>query len=641
MNIRANKDVDSFTFVLTNDEMQQIVLPQWNELMSANAANGFQFAQNNSEAGTEITFFAEGRELLANVMESADQETALKLFLRFAQLVFTENIEQNYLVMFIAAFYDGEKFTFLKPLVPVPQQKIGVLKGFIFGMSNSVAGFDAGLKERLLQACDSAQSVEAFEAVTGISLNAPAEQPQPASPASNEVPAPGKVCPSCARDFPPTSNFCPHCGVQLVVKEIAAPVEESAPEAPVFEAPAFEEPAQPAPVFETPVEAAPVSEAPVVEAPAEEPAFEVPAEEPAQAEPVFEVPAAPSGKVCPSCARDFPPTSNFCPHCGVQLVVKEIAAPMATESAFEAPAVEAPVEEPVQEAPAVEAPVEEPVQEAPAVEAPVEEPVQEAPAVEAPVEEPVQEAPAVEAPVEEPVQETPAVEAPVEASVPAAPADSFGKVCPSCARDFPPTSNFCPHCGVQLVVKEIAAPAPAEAPVPVAPVFEAPVEESVPEAPVFEAPAEEPEPEAPAFEAPAEEPLEEVPAVGEDISQSEAVSGDDEEETTILSNDASAFTNAYLVRKANNEKIYITKKSFIIGKSNNYADYVVTDNKTVSRCHASITADGNHFYIADKDSTNHTFVNGKIISANEPVELYDGDVIMLSNEAFNFHLESI
>ncbi|MCA1319301.1 LysM peptidoglycan-binding domain-containing protein [Bacillus tianshenii] len=67
----------------------------------------------------------------------------------------------------------------------------------------------------------------------------------------------------------------------------------------------------------------------------------------------------------------------------------------------EAPAEEAPAEEPVTEAPAEEAPAEEPVTEAPAEEAPAEEPVTEAPAEEAPAEEPVTEAPAEEAPAEE------------------------------------------------------------------------------------------------------------------------------------------------------------------------------------------------------------------------------------------------
>ena len=550
MNIRANKEVNSFTFVLSNDEMQQIVLPQWNELMNSNAANGFQFEQNNSEAGTEITFFAEGRELLANVMERSDRESALQLFLQFAQLVFTENIEQNFLAMYVAAFYDGARFTFLKPLVPVPQQKIGVLKGFIFGMSNSVAGFDAGLKERLLQACDGAQSVEAFEVATGIILNAPVAAP-------NAMPAPEKVCPSCARAFPITSNFCPHCGVKLVLKETAAPVPPAS---------AFEEPVQAAPVFET-----------LVEEPADETAV--------FAEPAFE------------------------------------------ESVQAASVFETPVEEPaVQEAPVFETPVEEPaVQEEPVFEAPVEEPVeQEAPVVEAPVEEPVvQEAPVVETPVEEPVvQEAPIFEAPAE-EIAAQLTETIPeeyvpmKLCPSCARDFPMTSNFCPHCGVQLVVKEITAP--AEGPV-------------VQEAPVFETPAEEPVQEAPAFEAPIVPPAQSIPVT----PPYEEPDYDDYEETTVLS--PAAPSAAHLVRKANNENIYITKTSFTLGKIRDRVDYAVSNNKAVSRYHAEITTIGSDYFIIDKNSTNHTYVNGKMIPATS-VQIFDGDEILLANEVFEFHLQ--
>ncbi len=94
-------------------------------------------------------------------------------------------------------------------------------------------------------------------------------------------------------------------------------------------------------------------------------------------------------------------------YAGDELVIYVDGKPVPVETPVkeEAPAEEAPAEEPVTEAPAEEAPAEEPVTEAPAEEAPAEEPVTEEPAEEAPAEEPVTEEPAEEAPAEEPAQE--------------------------------------------------------------------------------------------------------------------------------------------------------------------------------------------------------------------------------------------
>lgn len=105
-------------------------------------------------------------------------------------------------------------------------------------------------------------------------------------------------------------------------------------------------------------------------------------------------------------------------------------------------------------------------------------------------------------------------------------------------------------------------------------------------------------------------------------------------ETTIL-------MRPYLVRKKNEEKIPINKSHFIIGKEQSAVDYFVSDNPAVSRNHADIMTENTECYIVDKDSTNHTYVNGMMIAENTPVRLRNGAQIRLGNEEFEFWEECV
>jgi pSer/pThr/pTyr-binding forkhead associated (FHA) protein len=53
----------------------------------------------------------------------------------------------------------------------------------------------------------------------------------------------------------------------------------------------------------------------------------------------------------------------------------------------------------------------------------------------------------------------------------------------------------------------------------------------------------------------------------------------------------------------------------------------------VSRHHALIQRDGASFSLVDVGSTNGTFVNGKPLEYNKPVDLHDGDTVAFG--AFN------
>ena len=95
----------------------------------------------------------------------------------------------------------------------------------------------------------------------------------------------------------------------------------------------------------------------------------------------------------------------------------------------------------------------------------------------------------------------------------------------------------------------------------------------------------------------------------------------------------------YLIRQSNNEKIEITTKSFKIGTEKSYADYYISNNSAISRSHASIIWRDNNYYVVDTNSTNHTYVNGKMIVSNNEVQIENQTILRFANENFTFVIE--
>lgn len=111
-------------------------------------------------------------------------------------------------------------------------------------------------------------------------------------------------------------------------------------------------------------------------------------------------------------------------------------------------------------------------------------------------------------------------------------------------------------------------------------------------------------------------------------------------ETTVLNGgmqQAQTIT-PHLIRNKNNEKIFLNKPVFRIGKEKSYVDYFIGDNTAVSRSHANIITRESSYFIVDTNSTNHTFVNGTMIQSNTETEIHHGDKIRLGNEDFEFKL---
>ena len=96
--------------------------------------------------------------------------------------------------------------------------------------------------------------------------------------------------------------------------------------------------------------------------------------------------------------------------------------------------------------------------------------------------------------------------------------------------------------------------------------------------------------------------------------------------------------NPRLIRVKNNDIIRLDKKSLRLGKEKSYVDYFIGDNTAISRSHADFIVENGHYYVVDKNSTNHTYVNDEMITSNIKVEIKDGDVIRLANEKFAFKI---
>lgn len=93
-----------------------------------------------------------------------------------------------------------------------------------------------------------------------------------------------------------------------------------------------------------------------------------------------------------------------------------------------------------------------------------------------------------------------------------------------------------------------------------------------------------------------------------------------------------------LIRKRNGQKHMLDKAQVVMGKDYRSVDLCIMENPTISRNHAKIVNRDNRYYISDCQSTNHTYVNGKMLSQGEELELKSGDIVRLSNEEFLFQM---
>lgn len=93
--------------------------------------------------------------------------------------------------------------------------------------------------------------------------------------------------------------------------------------------------------------------------------------------------------------------------------------------------------------------------------------------------------------------------------------------------------------------------------------------------------------------------------------------------------------NAQLVNLQTNDIVTIHKQPFHIGRAISYVDYCITD-PAVSRMHCTLCRRDGLWYVADRGSTNHTYINGLMLKLNTDYRLNHGDELMLARVRFRF-----
>lgn len=113
--------------------------------------------------------------------------------------------------------------------------------------------------------------------------------------------------------------------------------------------------------------------------------------------------------------------------------------------------------------------------------------------------------------------------------------------------------------------------------------------------------------------------------------------------TTVLNQNQMGYFQQqhfpYLIRCSTGERIEVNKPAFRLGKESRYVDYFVSNNDTVSRSHADIITRNGHYYVMDLHTTNYTYINGTMLPDRTEVEIFDGNILKLANEEFEFHVQ--
>ena len=119
---------------------------------------------------------------------------------------------------------------------------------------------------------------------------------------------------------------------------------------------------------------------------------------------------------------------------------------------------------------------------------------------------------------------------------------------------------------------------------------------------------------------------------------------DDGNHTVILggnskvSETGNMVKTARLVRRKNGQSMTINREVFYIGSQADFVDFFVADNPAVGACHAEIYKEGNDYFVSDRNSVNHTYVDHMMLQPMQAAQLRNGNIISLGDEDFEFVL---
>lgn len=138
-----------------------------------------------------------------------------------------------------------------------------------------------------------------------------------------------------------------------------------------------------------------------------------------------------------------------------------------------------------------------------------------------------------------------------------------------------------------------------------------------------------------------------IPFSGQGSSEEEAtviMGGNDQYEATVILGGEKQKRNnvnqradiARIIRKRTGQSMIIDQGVLRIGSEGSFVDFYIADNPAIGACHAEITKKNQEWYLTDRNSANHTYLNGSQISPMQAVRLSSGDRIQLANEEFEF-----
>ena len=121
------------------------------------------------------------------------------------------------------------------------------------------------------------------------------------------------------------------------------------------------------------------------------------------------------------------------------------------------------------------------------------------------------------------------------------------------------------------------------------------------------------------------------------INNNTADSRNSEVHETDVQDRKSSFTNmdGICIQSIDGQfRFDIRENEFLIGKSSERVQGVITGNNAISRVHCKIVRKNGNYYVVDMGSSNGTYVNGKRIEPNIPEPILDKSQLRIANAEF-------
>ena len=110
-------------------------------------------------------------------------------------------------------------------------------------------------------------------------------------------------------------------------------------------------------------------------------------------------------------------------------------------------------------------------------------------------------------------------------------------------------------------------------------------------------------------------------------------------DSTLQADETIRQIPARLLRVRNNKETIINVPLLRMGRSSSLSDYIIDNNPAVGRHHADIVCHNNAYYIIDRNSVNHVYVDRQIIPPEEEIPLNEKAEIRLADEVFLFKID--